>query len=81
MTVRRQIGALGATLRTAPTADAPVLARLPAGTIIEGEFAEGEELYGDARFLRLAPLYVWCGRTVEPEDERAPARRKSTRKM
>lgn len=68
-TIRRQAGPTGATLRARPSADAPVVLHLPAGTILEGELVQGEELYGDGRYLA---LYMWLGRTEEPVSERLP---------
>lgn len=64
-TIRKQTGPLGAALRSGPSADAPVMLHLPEGTILEGELAHGEELYGDNRYLA---LFVWVGRMVDVVD-------------
>lgn len=76
-TIRRQTGPLGAALRDAPSADAPVVLHLPEGTILEGELVHGEELYGDNRYLA---LFVWMGRMVDVVED-VPARRGGKRKM
>lgn len=73
--MKRRASPLGATLRARPEIDAPIVARIPAWTEVEGELIRGEAAFGEAGWLRVE-LYIHTGRLMEPSEPGERARRR-----